>query len=71
VNTLRSILKKYLKGKRRTDMQVHAKEVIGFVSGNMGITGEAAQRALCITDREMVVELECGRQRTLPAYPEI
>jgi len=52
-------------------MQVHAKEVIGFVSGNMGITGEAAQRALCITDREMVVELECGRQRTLPAYPEI
>jgi hypothetical protein len=44
-------------------MQVHAKEVIGFVSGKMGITEEAAQHALCIADREMVIELEGGADK--------
>lgn len=39
-------------------MKVNAKEVIGFVSDKMGISRDDAQKALCITDREMVIELE-------------
>jgi hypothetical protein len=39
-------------------MKVTAKEVIGFVSGQMGISVEEARDALCATDKEMIIELE-------------
>jgi len=39
-------------------MQAQAKEVIGFVSEKMGISPEEAQDALCIGDKEMVIELQ-------------
>lgn len=39
-------------------MKANAKEVIDFVSGKMAISPDDAQKALCITDREMVIELE-------------
>ena len=39
-------------------MKVDAKEVIGFVSGKMGISADVAREALCITDKEMVIELQ-------------
>lgn len=44
-------------------MKVTAKEVIGFVSVKMGISNEDAQRALCITDREMLIELESASDK--------
>ena len=39
-------------------MKVDAKEVIGFVSDKMGIGFDDAQKALCITDRETIIELQ-------------
>lgn len=39
-------------------MQVNATDVIGFVSDKMGISIDDAQKALCITDRETVIELQ-------------
>ena len=39
-------------------MKVNAKDVIGFVSEKMGIAEDDAQKALCITDRETVIELQ-------------
>lgn len=44
--------------KGKPDMKVNAAEVIGFVSDKMGISADDAQEALCITDRETVIELQ-------------
>ena len=39
-------------------MKVQAADVINFVSGKMGIGPDEAREALCITDRETVIELQ-------------
>lgn len=44
-------------------MKVNAREVIGFVSDKMGVSLDDAQHALCITDRETVIELQSGLKR--------
>lgn len=44
-------------------MEVSAKEVIGYVSGKMGISEDEAQKALCITDRETVIVLQPQKGR--------
>jgi hypothetical protein len=39
-------------------MKINANEVISFVAGKMNLSDEGAQKALCIADKEMVIELQ-------------